>query len=209
MKRIAAILVLQAFLFSNMALAITPAVKEFVAGNRANFSTAAHPKSNGVNMVLSYPNTWLAMEGERPHIVQKFVSDGGKGLEMATIVANTLPVPAGTVISENELREIFMPAEIKGMMPSGATFIDAKSTSIEGLPAGILEYSVRQDRAGIPINARFISYVFIYGTTMVQLQCSVSTGQLAPLAVLARKMDDFKPLFSLIANSIVLQDRWK
>jgi hypothetical protein len=208
MKHTAAILFLLAVLPSNMALAVTPAVKEFTTGNRTKFSTDAHPKSKGINMVLSYPNSWLAMEGERPNIVQKVVSDGGKGLEMALIITKTIPFPAGTEISESELIEFFTPAEMKGMVPPGATFIHAKPTKIEGLPAGILEYSMRQERAGISIDAQIISYIFIYGTTMVQLQCIVSTGQLTTPAVLARKMDDFKPLFSLIANSIVLRDRW-
>lgn len=209
MKRILTIIFLMALLIGNMALAVTPAVKEFTAGNRTKFSTAGHPKSKGINMVLSYPNSWLANEGERPNIVQKFVSDGGRGLEMALIITNTLPLPAGTVISENELKEFFTPTEMKGMFPPGATFIHAKPTKIEGLPAGILEYSMRQERAGITIDSQFISYIFIYGTTMVQLQCMVTTGQPTTPAVLARKMDNFKPLFFLMANSIVLQGKWK
>lgn len=98
---------------------------------------------------------------------------------------------------------------MKGIVPQGATFIQAKPTEIEGLPAGILEYSMRQERAGVTINSQFISYIFIYGTTMVQLQCMVGTGQISSSAALARRMDEFKPLFLLMANSIVLQDRWK
>ena len=98
---------------------------------------------------------------------------------------------------------------MKDMVPPGAKIIQEKPTKIEGLPAGILEYSMRQERAGLTIDSQFISYIFIYGTTMVQLQCMVTTGQSSTPAALARKMDEFKPLFFLMANSIVLQDRWK
>ena len=43
---------------------------------------------------------------------------------------------------------------------------------------------------------------------MVQLQCSVGApgGQAASLE---ERMADFMPLFTLMANSIVLPDKWK
>lgn len=209
MRKTLALIILLALLPFTAAFAVTPDAKEFTSGNRTKFSTAGHPKSKGINMVLSYPNSWLAQEGERPNIVQKFFSEGGHGLEGAIIITKNLALPPGTVISENELMEFFTPAEMKTMVPPGAKFIQAKPTKIENIPAGILEYSMRQERAGLTIDSQFISYIFIYGTTMVQLQCVVSTGQATSPAVLAKKMDDFKPLFFLMANSIVLQDKWK
>jgi hypothetical protein len=209
MKKILALMLLLALLPATVASAVTPAAKEFTSGSRTKFSTAGHPKSKGINMVMSYPNSWLAQEGERPNIVQKFFSEGGRGLEGALIITKNLPLPSGTVISEIELKEFFTPVVMKTMVPPGAKFIQAKPTKIEGIPAGILEYSMRQERAGLTIDGQFISYIFIYGTTMVQLQCMVSTGKPTTPSVLAQKMDDFKPLFFLMANSIVLQDRWK
>lgn len=209
MKKILTLIFLLTLLPVTVAFAVTPAVKEFTSGNRTKFSTAGHLKSKGINMVLSYPNSWLAQEGERPNIVQKFFSEGGRGLEAALIITKKLELPPGTVISENDLKEFFTPAEMKTMVPPGARFIQAKPTKIEGIPAGILEYSMRQERAGLTIDIQVISYIFIYGTTMVQLPCTVSTDQATTPAVLARKMDDFRPLFFLMANSIVLQDKWK
>ena len=160
-------------------------------------------------MTLSYPKSWKAMEGERPHIVQKFVSKGGKGLEMALIITKPLPLPSGTVISEKELKEFFSPTELRGMLPPGATFVDAKPTRIEGLPAGILEYTMRQERAGKAVGVRTIAYTFIDGTNLVQLQCMVSAGKLSAPTALARRMAEFSQLFFLMANSIVLQNSYK
>lgn len=207
MKKILTRIFLLALLPVTVAFAVTPAAKEFADGNRTKFSTAGHSKSKGINMTLYYPNSWVAKEGERPNIVQKFFSEGG--LANAVISTKNLELPHGTVISENDLKEFFTPAEMKTMVPPGANFIQAKPTKIEGIPAGILEYSMRQERAGLTIDGQVISYIFIYGTTMVQLQCMVSTGQATTPAALARKMDEFRPLFFLMANSIVLQDKWK
>jgi len=208
LKRTLTLVFLLALFHYNLVFAATPAAKEFIDGNYIQFSTSGHPKSKGINMTISYPRSWLAKEGERPNIVQKFHSDGGQGSEIVLIITKSLPLPPGTVVPESELQEFFAPNELKKMVPQGAVFVDAESTKIESLPAGILEYSMRQERAGATIYSQVISYIFIYGTTMVQLQCAVSTD---PMTVpnLAPRMESFKPLFFMMANSIVLPDKWK
>jgi hypothetical protein len=208
MKSILAIAFSIIFLHCSTAIAETSIIKDFTTEKQKKFSTAGHPKSKGLNMTISYPKSWKALEGERPHIVQKFVSEGGSGLELALIITKQLPLPPGTVISENELKEFFSPTELRGMLPSGATFIGARPTQIEGLPAGILEYSMRQERAGKTIDGRTIAYMFISGTNLVQIQCMVFTGQLSTSTALARRMAEFNQLFFLMANSIVLQDKY-
>jgi hypothetical protein len=209
MKRVVGILICFFFLHHGTAFAIAPDVKEFSNGNRMKFSTVGHPKSKGLNMTISCPKSWKAIEGERPNIVQKFVSKGGRGFEMALIITKPLPLPVGAVIPENELKDFFTPAEMRGMVPAGATFIDARTTQIEGLPVGILEYSMRQERAGKAADLRTVTYTFIQGTNLVQLQCMVSTGKLSTSVALARRMAEYKELFFLMANSIILNGRYK
>jgi len=93
------------------------------------------------------------------------------------------------------------------MLPEGARFIDAKQTKIEGLPAGILEYSMSQERAGMSMLAQVISYVFIHRSTIVQVQCLVG-GVAGSQDDISRRMATFKPLFTLMGNSIVIPDKW-
>ncbi|RJP31871.1 MAG: hypothetical protein C4547_15005, partial [Phycisphaerales bacterium] len=59
--------------------------REFIDGRRLTFSTKDHPKARGANFTIAYPSSWKAAEGERPHIVQKFVSEGGRGFEIVMI----------------------------------------------------------------------------------------------------------------------------
>lgn len=181
--------------------------REFLDGNRTTFNTQNHAKAKGVHFTIAYPSSWAAKEGTRPNIVQKFVSEGGRGQEMALIITKALPLPAGTGFTEADLKEFFTPTEMKEMLPAGAKFINAKQTRIEGLPAGILEFSMRQERAGLAINLQVISYIFIHRSTMVQFQCTVS-GLAASQGDISRRMATFKPLFTLMANSIVIPDKW-
>jgi hypothetical protein len=186
-----------------VALAVTSAVTEFNEGNLTKFSTKGHPKSNGLNITVSYPNSWTAKEGEHPHIVQKFISPSSQGYEAVNIFIKALPA----TISTCEMAGLFTPTEMKDMIPDGAIFIDAKSTKIEGLPVGIMEFSLRQERAGITLDTQNITYMFAYGSNLFQLQCSVA-GQSTTPDALAQHMEEFRPLFFLMANSIVLQDKW-
>src|SRR2546425_4957616 len=136
MIRIHSLALITALAISPVALAVTPTAKEFLDGNKTKFSTAGHPKAKGVKMSLYYPRSWVAQEGERPNIVQKFVGKGQDALAIALIHISSPPFPAGTRISPSELEEILTPDNLKDMLPDGATLISAKSTKIDGLPAG-------------------------------------------------------------------------
>jgi hypothetical protein len=183
------------------------ATRKFLDGHRATFSTRDHLKAKGVNFTIAYPSGWLASEGERPNIVQKFVSEGGRGLEMAMIVTKELPLPAGTIVTDEDMREIFSPAGLQEMLPTGAVFVGAQSTEIEATPAGILEYSMRSERAGMTVLIHAWTLNFLYAQTLVQVQFQVA-GSTQSAEEVVRRMATFKPLFVLIANSIVFPDKW-
>ena len=174
-----------------LAQAVDPA-REFLEGSRTTFSTEGHAKANGLNFTIAYPNSWAAAEGERPNIVQKFVSEGGRGLEMAMIVTKELPLPPGTVLTNEDLKELFVPSELRGMLPPGAILVDARSTQIEAEPAGILEYTMRADRAGMAFLIQAWTLNFISGNTLVQVQFQVG-GPAASEGDVARRMAAFKP----------------
>jgi hypothetical protein len=188
------------------AQAVGPA-SEFLDGSRATFTTEGHPKAKSVNFKISYPNSWAAAEGERPNIVQKFVSEGGNGLEMAMIITKELPIPAGMVVTKEDMRELFAASGLSEMLPAGAEFIDSQSTEIEATPAGILEYRMNGDRAGISLMIHAWTLNFIYEKILVQVQFQVG-GPAGGRKEVNQRMAEFKPLFTLMANSIVFPDKW-
>lgn len=189
-----------------LAQADAPA-REFLDGSRTTFSTKGHPKAKGVNLTIAYPNSWAAAEGERPNIVQKFVSEGGRGLELAMIITKELPLPPGTVLTTEEAKELFTPSALREELPPGVVFVDARSTTIEAEPAGILECKMRTNRGGVELLMHAWMLNFLSGNTLVQVQFQVG-GSAASEQDVARRMAKFKPLFSAMANSIVLPDKW-
>lgn len=168
-----------------------------------SFKTDGHSKSNGINLTIKYPSDWTRKEGERPHIVQKFLSPNHQAYVM--VVIQDLGIPAGTPITQEELEATLDPSQLKDMVPNGMQFIGAQKTRIETLPAGILEYQTTQQRAGLSIDQQVWALIFIYKTSMVQIQCGVG-GQTGINT--AELMGRYKPLCIQIANTIVLPDKW-
>jgi hypothetical protein len=181
---------------AQLLLAERPA-REFIE-EKTKFTTAGHPKAKGLVMTIEYPSSWAAQEGENPNVVQKFVRPNSP--VMAAIVI--WPLPPGTKISE----QFFTPSEVRKNLPEGATFIDVKPTKINGLPAGIVEFSMLVETAGMTIDTRLVSFIFVHDTMMVHLQCKVGVPA-EQSASLPQRMSEFRPVFALMANSIVLGER--
>jgi hypothetical protein len=185
----------------------TTATRAFLDGQHTTFSTKGHPKGKGVNFTIAYPSSWRAAEGERPNVVQKFVGEDVDSVVSVMIITKELPLPPGTVITKQEQEELFAPSELRGMLPPGATFVNAQSTEIEANPAGIIEYTMRVNRAGMSMLVHAWTLNFLQGHTLVQVQFQVG-GMATSEVDVARRMTAYKPLFTLIANTIVFPEKW-
>jgi hypothetical protein len=210
-------------------LAAASPVDEFA--DRTKFSTEGRPKANGLIMSFEYPSKWIAEEAGDPTIVQAFVRSSREELVLVQIEIKPISLPPDATFTEQDLKDLFTPSQMKQWVsskpwtspghtsPRSATFIDAKPTKIAGLPAGILEYSVHEEREGKSADARIVAFIFVHKTNnsvnpdeakhmMVWLTCSVSVrpGQAASLQ---QRMSEFMPLFTMMANSIVVPDKWK
>lgn len=169
-----------------------------------SFNTAGHPKSNGVELTIKYPLGWAAKEGERPHVVQKFIHPDG--LIYVMILIQDLELPPGEHMSREDAEANLAPDELLAIAPAGFRIISAEPTQIEGLPAGIVEYQGVMQRAGQSIEQRVWTLVFIDDRSLVSIQCAV--GDLPGRSDLTSRMAAMKPTFQMIANSVVLPDLW-
>lgn len=185
---------------------ISPTAKEFVDGKVAKFSTKGHPKSKGTSFTIKYPSSWLAKEGERPNVVQNFVSDNGKGFEMVMII--TKAIPPNEPFTQADVQEMLSLEGLKQLIPKGGKFLNAKSTKIENDPAGIVEYSMRYERAGLEIETQSLTFMFFQKRTLVSVQFQVASSP-ASSGDLAKRYTALRPLLVMMMNSIVFNDKWK
>ena len=187
------------------------ATRELLKGKQKIFSTQGHPKAEGMNLTMFYPNSWMAKEVEVTHLIQQFVSEYGYGVEKAAL--SSLFTLTKTE-KEDFLISLTDSTKIKSGLPKGATFINAKQTTVGYLPAKMLEYSERfrmdneKDAGdGKLFDMQTILYIFIHESTMMSLnfgmrKIATSSSQNG----ISKRMDNFRPLCDLMVNSIVIEE---
>lgn len=175
---------------------------------RQAFSIKAHPKAKGTDFTISYPIGWKAEEGERPNVVQKFTSDDGTGLETVIVMTLDMRDANGKSPSKRDIDAILNPANGRQQIPDGSKFVSAERISVEGDPALAIEFVQKSDRAGIALMTQTWSVFFVQGTTLVQVMCMVAGSPDADEAWIGARMAQFKPLFKLMVNSIVIPGKW-
>ncbi len=178
---------------------------EMSNGWKHTFRTKGHPKAKGVNFSISFPASWSKREGHRPNVIQLFRNSAGHGPIMCNLLVKDLPLPAGYKLTTEELKELFQPNELKGMIPDGGTFIDAKEMILEGLPAGMIIHDQIQERLELKLAMRMTQFVTVYESSMIFIQFIV-----AEMPDSTDTLDDlqkqFLPTFKAVANTFILND---
>lgn len=181
---------------------------ELSSGWKQTFRTKGHPKAKGVDFSISFPASWSKREGNRPNIIQFFQSNAGYGPIMCNLMVKAVPIPVGFKPTPDELKEIFQPNSLRGMIPDGSTFIDAKEIVLEGLPAGMLVSDQAEKRLDLEITMRMTQFMTLYDRSMIYIQFIVAKmpGSTDTLDDLQRR---FLPTFKAVANTFILNDRYK
>lgn len=182
--------------------------EEFARGYKRVFRTAGHPKAKGMDFQISYPASWRPSEGERPNVIQKFVSENGRGSEMALIMVKDLPMPPGYKMTQADLRDIFSEKELRGMVPAGARLISAKPIVLDGQQGGMVMFEQTLQRLDLTMTVRGIHFVTVRSGKMVSIQCMANVRPGAGDDAQAR-FGRFETVFRLIGNSLILNDRYK
>lgn len=181
---------------------------ELSSGWKQIFRTKGHLKAKGIDFSLSLPISWSKREGNRPNIIQVFRSGAGHGPIMCNLMVKNIPLPAGYVLSKNELKEFFQPNELKDMVPDGGAYIDAKSIVLEGNAAGILISDQTMQRLDMTLTMRMTQFITIHDNSMIFIQFILSEmpDSNESLEELQKK---YFPTFNAIANTFVLNDLYK
>ena len=180
-------------------------IEEFIRGYRHILTTADHPKGKGLSVEVEVPRSWQTREGRRPNIVYSVFSENGRGLE-----GITLGVWAGPEVEQlarayanDLLSESFM----KEWLPRGAIYRSSERIALDGVPGRSLEYDHRITSVDQEIASRNIDFIILFKDRLLNIHCAVAHAEDNP-RTLDQHFALFEGLFRLIANSLVIQDRW-
>lgn len=186
----------------------TPA-KDFVNGKRLSYSTAGNEKAKGVDVTFEYPASWRAEDGKRANTLVQVTSKGGKGLELCNLVINRIELPPNYKLTDQDIDELFDPSEAREFAPRGAKVLGASRTTIDGQPAAQLQFITARENAGQRMSMMAITYQAYFDGRFISFACMVGEREGTSEDTLQRHYNAFLPTFRLMANSLVIQSKWK
>lgn len=175
--------------------------KEFSDGYRQKYQTDGLGKSQGVIVNLELPRSWVAKEGKRPHIVQKWHSENGTGTEMIMLQVRDAE---GITLTKKDIDVLLNSGELKKYIPDDATYINAGKFTIETLPGYWVHYSMSMERAETNVYLESLSYQFTYRGKMILLMCQAGGDAALERSKVKDSFQRIQPLCKQVLNSIVL-----
>ena len=176
-------------------------VGEFVDGFKQTYNTKDHAKAHGARLRMNLPRSWAAFDGDRPHIVQKWVSENGDGLNVITLVIKNAD---GFNPEKHEIESLVESGRIKDALEEGARYISAGTFTIEGIPGFWVMQDVRTERAGMTYMQRMLEYQFFPYGNFVQLTCHA--GGVDNARGIQAEFEKIAPLCRAVLNSFVLEN---
>ncbi|MDO8926511.1 MAG: hypothetical protein Q7U94_06330 [Sideroxyarcus sp.] len=179
---------------------MTNPVGEFTDGFRQRYHSDGTGKSQGIKLTLQVPRSWVAKEGERPHIVKKWQSENGTGLELIIL---DIRDGEGYNPSRQDMVNVISSGEIKSLVPSGSTYADSGNFNLEGQTGYWLQITTNIERAGTKLYQEATTYQLFFRGKAIGLHCQAG-GPESEKSKTSEAFKRIKPLCQQVLNSLVL-----
>jgi len=179
-------------------------VREFSDGHRQRFSSHGHAKAKGIDLGLQLPKSWKAQEGERPNIVQKWISQNGTGHEMMLL---DIRDAKGYAPTNSEIKDFVASGEVKDAIPNGATYLNSSVFSLEGEKGYRVEMSMIEERAGIKIYQHTAMHQLFFHGKAIGLMCQTSSSVENKIDA-DKRFKKNEPLCQQVLNSLILEQAY-
>lgn len=181
-------------------------IREVLSGYSKIYRTKDHPKAKGTDFQIRYPTSWRKGEGERPNIIQKFISENGRGLEIILLMVKS--IPREYQLTKKEFAGFFSDKELRGIAPNGARVISTKPIILDGQKGGMIIFDQTMQRLDVSLMVRSLYYITVHNNNMIFIQCMVSTPQ-GKESEMQERYNRIEPLFNWVGNSFILQEQYK
>ena len=191
------------FIFIAASLCIT--FSAYGVEGYTKFDTKGLSKAKGLWLTVKYPSNWLAKDGERPNIVQKFVHNDGPITELLMVQIKDVPKEAAKelpLLTENDW------VEVLSDIGAGAKVSGVKKIRHEGQPGFIGNVKLVEERAGLSLyqNQRVLS--IFYKNSIIFLWCGTSSTTAYSALVNTVQERNSQGVCHQFFNSLVLMDRY-
>nr|MBA2583823.1 hypothetical protein [Bacteroidota bacterium] len=133
--------------------------------NRCDFKTDGTGKAMGLKIKLSVPCDWKQADGERPHIVKKFLYNSGVTSAISTLTIRKMPGSP----TKSEIAEMFTQKGLKELTEDLGTFISGRKLKVDGLDCGEVAFKMTREHPVGTLYLYNMYYYFIYKDKMIVL----------------------------------------
>lgn len=175
-------------------------VSEFADGFRQRFQTDGTGKAQSIKLKLQLPRSWTAKAGERPHIVQKWTSLNGTGLEMIHL---DIRDGEGYAPTKKEMEDFVKSGEVKEVIAEGATYVASGNFSLEKQNGYWVQMITPVERVGIKFYQEAVMYQLFFRGKAIGITCTVG-GPDEERAKTSEAFKRLRPLCQQVVNSLVL-----
>jgi hypothetical protein len=175
--------------------------REFADGFRQRYQTDGSGKSQGIKVNLQLPKSWLAKDGERPHIVQKWISLNSATFEMIQLIIQD---GEGYNPTAQEMQQFVASGEVRSAVPDGATYVSSGNFSLEKQTGYWVVMTMPVERAGFTIYQESLMYQMYFHGKAIGILCSTGGPIGEPRQKISDAFKQMKPLCQQVLNSLVL-----
>ena len=176
----------------------------FLANSQSlvRYDATGHPKAKGLSLVVKHPSDWMASEGERPNIVQKFTKKYSDFNASLVLQVNNVPKEA--------LKEVatFTVNDWREVLSELGSASNISKTQLEGKAAFVGDVILKMERAGMSLTQKQRVLALFHNGKWVWLWCgAIGMPNLNKEQVESRFASIQNQCF-LYFNSLVLLDNY-
>lgn len=180
-------------------------LKSYLNREYSRFSTNGLPKSLGLDIVIDIPKLFVASEGKRPHIVQKwsYQIPNTKACNIyITLLLTDMDQNSNQIWNENP--ENFS----KLALGQSCNISTSGFTKFDGIRASyaVGNKSEYIQAYGVNLNQIIKMNNSVYNNKLIQISFTIAGADGSEVLLYYRK---YESLFLLIVNSIAIQNQWK
>lgn len=169
------------------------------------YNSKNNPKAKSVDFSIRVPKSWKSQEANRPNIVRKFTSNNGYlvediFMENIMLLVQDLPFEVNSLTKQDV-------TDYCNELPENTILRDCKSTKLENLPLIIQRIKMNLSRVESSMSMELVQYTIFFKNKAIMIQGQVGTmNYKVSEKELLERFEKFKPVFSYVANSLVIND---
>ena len=169
------------------------------------YNSKNNPKAKSVDFSIRVPKSWKSQEANRPNIVRKFISNNGYLIE-DTFAENIMLLVQDLPFEVNSLTKQDV-TDYCNELPENTILRDCKSTKLENMPLIIQRMRINLSRVESSMSMELVQYTIFFKNKAIMIQGQVGTmNEKVSEKELFERFEKFKPVFSYVANSLVIND---